>query len=521
MASAPLQPAGEGRARQRTPIGAIEPSGGQEVPGAGQELSPADLGIVSAIPNAAIVVDRDGYVRYANRKAERLLGWPSAGLVGHLVEELVPAEYEARHVTRRRVFHRRPTSRPMGVGRELLCRRRDGSEIPVEISLGSFGEGEGMLVLATLVEISARTQLEHELTDANETLRQRADLLERRADELSLLTELGELLEACETVEEAYAAIERVASDMFATDAGALYVLAPSGTAAEAVAGWGSPRPQESVIAPADCLALRRGRTATLRDDDGGVRCLHVPEQLEVGALCVPLVAHAEAIGVLHLQVRAVPDASADELLGDRQLLLETLARHVSLAVANIRLRASLREQSSRDALTGLFNRRYLEETLDRELRRAMRERRSMGLLMADLDHFKALNDAFGHAAGDETLRRVGAYLAGAVRSEDIACRFGGEEFVIVLPGATIEDCRRRAEAIRAGVSTAAHAGSSAIYPGVTMSVGVAAYPDHGESSGELILAADTAMYRAKSLGRDRVVVAGAPRGLSPTASSG
>ncbi len=511
----------------------MEPSGDYELPGAGQDLSPAELGIVSAIPNSAIVVDRDGSVRYANRKAERLLGWPSGGLVGHLVEELVPAEFEARHVARRRLFHRRPTSRPMGVGRELLCRRRDGSEIPVEISLGSFGEGDGMLVLATLVEISARTLHEHELTDANETLRQRADLLERRADELTLLTELGELLEACETVDEAYAAIERVASEMFATDAGALYVLAPSGTAAEAVAGWGSPWPQESVIAPADCLALRRGRTAILRDDEG-VRCLHVHEQLEVGALCVPLVAHAEALGVLHLQVRAAPDASADAVLGDRQLLLETLARHVSLAVANIRLRTSLREQSSRDALTGLFNRRYLEETLDRELRRAMREHRSMGVLMADLDHFKALNDAFGHAAGDETLRRVGAYLAAAVRSEDIACRFGGEEFVIVLPGATIEDCRRRAEAIRAGVSTAPQAGSAAahavstahtvsaaIYPGVTMSVGVAAYPEHGESSGELLLAADTAMYRAKALGRDRVVVAGAPRGLSPMAGSG
>jgi diguanylate cyclase (GGDEF)-like protein len=195
--------------------------------------------------------------------------------------------------------------------------------------------------------------------------------------------------------------------------------------------------------------------------------------------------------------------------LADREHLVKTLGEQLALALANIRLRATLREQSARDSLTGLFNRRYMEESLDREIRRAAREGYGMGLLMADLDHFKQLNDTFGHAAGDDVLRRVGQFLGTAVRGEDIACRFGGEEFVVILPKASLEDTRRRAETLREGMKLRAAEEPDRPYPAATMSVGVAAYPDHGTSAAELILAADSAMYLAKTQGRDRVVVAG------------
>ena len=255
---------------------------------------------------------------------------------------------------------------------------------------------------------------------------------------MSLLAQMGELLESCQTLEEAYAVIARVAEPLFAGDAGAVYALASSGSVVEAVAVWGNPPPSRSVFSPTDCWALRRGRLHVVQNDDPELRCPHVEEPIAAGLLCGPLVAQTETLGLLHVQVRrrAAGKARAARLAA-RERLVETLGKQLALALGNIRLRATLREQSARDSLTGLFNRRYMEESLDREVRRATREGYGLGVLLADLDNFKQLNDAFGHAAGDAVLRRIGRFLAGAVRGEDIACRFGGEEFVVILPKAS------------------------------------------------------------------------------------
>ena len=189
------------------------------------------------------------------------------------------------------------------------------------------------------------------------------------------------------------------------------------------------------------------------------------------------------------------------------------MGKQLALALANIRLRSTLRDQSVRDALTGLFNRRYMEESLDREIRRAAREGYGLGVLLADLDNFKQLNDAFGHVAGDEVLRRIGRIPGAAVRGEDVACWYGGEEFVLILPKASLDDTCRRAEALREGIKVQRLDEPMALYPTTTMSIGVAAYPEHGTAAAQLILAADSAMYLAKGQGRDRVVVAGRSEG--------
>ena len=185
-----------------------------------------------------------------------------------------------------------------------------------------------------------------------------------------------------------------------------------------------------------------------------------------------------------------------------------TFAAQVGLSIANIRLREALRTQSVRDALTGLYNRRYLEETLEREMRRAARAAQSLGILMIDLDHFKNFNDTYGHDAGDAVLRETGASLTKGIRAEDFVCRFGGEEFVVILPTADLETSRARAERLRTKMRelTIMYQGKSLGM--VTISVGVAAFPEHGTSPKELMAAADAALYEAKRGGRDKVVVA-------------
>jgi diguanylate cyclase (GGDEF)-like protein len=191
-----------------------------------------------------------------------------------------------------------------------------------------------------------------------------------------------------------------------------------------------------------------------------------------------------------------------------RQNLAMAFAESVSLALANLRLRETLRMQSIRDPLTTLFNRRYMEEFFDREMKRATRSQRPIGVILCDLDHFKRYNDTFGHDAGDTLLKETAALLRNLVRGDDIACRYGGEEFLLLMPDASIEITCRRAESLRNTVANlhVEHLGQP-LGP-VTLSAGVAIFPDHGQTTGSLLRAADQALYSAKHSGRNRVVLA-------------
>jgi diguanylate cyclase (GGDEF)-like protein len=220
----------------------------------------------------------------------------------------------------------------------------------------------------------------------------------------------------------------------------------------------------------------------------------------------VPLVAQGESLGVLQLQFPE-PEEGRHDPGGER--LIQLLAENLALALANLKLRETLRYQSIRDPLTGLFNRRYLEESLERELHRARRGKRAVAVLMLDLDHFKRFNDEHGHAAGDALLREVGGLLKNKVRGSDVACRYGGEELAIILPEAELRDAAHRADQIRDAIRRLAIQQAGQTLGSVTVSIGIATYPQHGESVEQLLSQADAALYRAKDLGRDRVELAG------------
>lgn len=169
-------------------------------------------------------------------------------------------------------------------------------------------------------------------------------------------------------------------------------------------------------------------------------------------------------------------------------------------------LQISLREQATRDSLTGLFNRRYLEETLERELSRAAREAASVSLVMVDIDHFKGVNDVFGHDAGDAMLRALSDLLRAQIRQGDIACRYGGDEFVIVLPGAPLQIAYRRAEQWREAFQSL-RVEYEDVELHATLSCGIAAFPSHSRTGDELLHVADKALYTAKAEGRNRAIV--------------
>jgi diguanylate cyclase (GGDEF)-like protein len=261
-----------------------------------------------------------------------------------------------------------------------------------------------------------------------------------------------------------------------------------------------------------DCWALRHGQLHAVTNARMDIICPHwYHEPWPANALCVPMMAQGEWLGVLLLRRPAVQHTEAGGVPArasvTREQLAVTLAGHIGLAVANLRLRESLRSQSVRDALTGLYNRRYLNEALEREIRRAARSNRQLAVILLDVDGFKGLNDTYGHEAGDTFLRELGAFLQKRVREEDVACRYGGDEFVILLTETSLDTARKRARQLRDGIKNLSipHRGQYLAAP--TISLGAALYPEHGASADDLLRSADDALYKAKARGRDCVVI--------------
>jgi diguanylate cyclase (GGDEF)-like protein len=246
--------------------------------------------------------------------------------------------------------------------------------------------------------------------------------------------------------------------------------------------------------------------------------CKHVGDDPEVSTLCVPLLAQGEALGLLHL--RGLGGGSEAWTSGTEQLALNT-AEHLALGLANLRLQERLRRQALRDPLTGLYNRRYLEDQFKRELRRAERRGSAVSVLMLDLDHFKQINDTYGHTGGDRVLVAVADLMRRHVRGEDIVTRYGGEEFAILLVDASLEDALRVGEILRSAVQMLSVSVQGVEVEGLGVSIGVAAHPECGRAVEELLAAADRALYRAKALGRNRVVAAGCAEGREEERAEG
>lgn len=243
--------------------------------------------------------------------------------------------------------------------------------------------------------------------------------------------------------------------------------------------------------------------------------CPHLRSSAWSSHLCVPMQAYGASLGVLVLQGDAPTAALAEEesaaAFAFQRKFVETLTEHLALALANVRLREALRVQSVRDPLTGLFNRRYMEESLERSISGAARHQQSVSVLLLDLDHFKEFNDTHGHAAGDALLREVANFLQTHTRREDVACRYGGDEFVLILPEVSLHAGLARAEQIREAFKGSVEGRENSGRTLPTLTIGLAAAPEHGLSSKVLLEVADAALYKAKRDGRDRVAVGNPP----------
>ncbi len=332
-------------------------------------------------------------------------------------------------------------------------------------------------------------------------------------NQIERLFVMAEMLQSATDREDANEVLRASATQLLPGLGGALYVFNNSRDRLDLSTTWsgdGSMDTHSSLpdhITPGSCWALKRGKPHRNTGIAGALRCAHaIAGQV---TLEIPMAARGELYGLLELTASG---ADAEERMADVQLIAGALADAMSLALSNISLRERLRNQALRDPLTGLYNRRFLEEMIERLAHEADRKRTPLSALMLDLDHFKMLNDQFGHTTGDAVLRQVSNTIMANLRATDVACRYGGEELAILMPDTSLEFATAKAEQIRAAIADMSRDGR---IPPVTASIGIASAPETSARANDLIAAADASLYLAKQQGRDRVV-AGVPRSGAP-----
>jgi len=365
----------------------------------------------------------------------------------------------------------------------------------------------GMLVLFGFLMRDAlmRQRVARQTAQSNERLALTVNSLEDRATESALLTSARDELQLCVDVAQVYQSAAQSLSRLLTGTSGSVCVINNSRQLVETVAQWSSGEDDGQVDdfqTPDACCGLRSGQARWREPGASEIHCTHFAGTPPERYLCLPIVAHGNTLGVVNVRC-ATEDRVRwvkDHMDGLRQLVQLT-----GMAAATLNLRTKLENQSIRDSLTNLFNRHFMQISLERELARAARRKQVLAVLMLDVDHFKKFNDTHGHAAGDAVLKSMAEIFRTSIRTEDIACRYGGEEFTIILPDVTVAVAVDRAESIRRAVENLRLPIDKDVYGEFTVSIGIALFPEDGGASDLLLRRADQALYRAKRQGRNRV----------------
>ena len=436
------------------------------------------------------ITDLRGTILYTNPAEAKMHGYTVDELVGQDLGILAPPEL------------RNPLSvdqmRKRQHLRESINIRKDGSIFPVRLMSNIINNAQGDPVsIVTMCEDITENKR------ASEKLRQ-------HSRELALLNHLSDSLQECDEEEKTYPIVAEVCQKLFPSDSGCLCIMKHAGDAMMVVTSWGTPPKQEEKSEEGTMRHSDQDEPSEIPTEPSFLCPHHVYNSYQE-CLSIPIVASDEILGLLSLCFPKCwpgqPENDYPQETRSKQMLLTRIARHYALALVNLRLREQLKIEAMHDPLTGLYNRRYMEDSLKREAYRAKRQNGHIGIIMLDIDHFKLFNDLHGHKVGDMVLRELGQFLKTRVRGEDIACRYGGEEFLLILPNTTIEITTQRAEELRLGIKDL-----QVIHEGkqfrITISAGVAALPSHGSDMTNVVHHSDLALYQAKNQGRDRVIVA-------------
>ncbi len=331
------------------------------------------------------------------------------------------------------------------------------------------------------------------------------DCLNKQSENSELIQKFSQALTTCESRDELVGIISSMCGHLFGEHTfGALAVSPPSLDTIEVIATWGATWPGDERFQPRDCWGFRRGGVHLSKNHGMEISCNHLDIEDGDAVQCVLLQSQGVSLGALHIGANEETFNSSSF-----QNKIYTITEQLCLTISNLNLRVKLEQQAIRDPLTTLYNRRYLDDSFSRELTRAERKKSEMAVMMIDIDHFKVFNDTYGHDAGDYVIKKFGHLLASMVRGEDISCRYGGEEFTLVLNEIDQQSAAKRAQVLLEATRDLELQLHSQSLGQITISMGIAMYPQHGKTQSELIKAADEALYIAKEGGRNQFRVAG------------
>ncbi len=465
--------------------------------------------LIQNSPLAIIVLDRQGSVELVNSAFEKLFQYDRHELASIDIGRMGTSGEKTDAARLLPQIFAGDT-----VHRTVQQKRKDGQIIDLAlhgVPLLVRGEVRGAYLIYE--DISEQIRASEAQRQHTESLNRLVKELELRTQQITSLNEMGSLLASSGTVEEACFVVSNSMPKLFPEAAsGALYLFRSSRDLIETAVRWGRQDHLRPTFPPETCWSLRRGLPHWSGTSASGISCSHLASSIATEAICVPMIAQGNTIGVLHLEFDKPAELQfpfETEVVREMlQRLVVSAASQIALSLASLQLRETLREQSIRDPLTRLFNRRFLEESFERELQLAGRKNQSIAVLFLDLDHFKRFNDTFGHQAGDMVLQSLADLFRNFFRSTDICCRYGGEEFAIILPESTSQDAAMRANALRVEVKSLRLHHKKQSLGEVTLSIGIAAFPEHGSTSSELLKIADRCLYESKARGRDVVTVA-------------
>ncbi len=444
--------------------------------------------LIEASLDPLVTISADGKIMDVNSATEKVTGVPRKELIGSDFSNYFTDPQKARDGYRLAFSQGKVTDYPLAI-----C-HVSGKITEVLYNATVYRDEDDNIagIFAAARDITALNKAQREL--------------EAAILHMELVREMTDLLQSCQKMDEAYPIMKAAFVRLFPESSGGLYMLDAAGNSLVLEDSWGDTR-LEAVFNPDECWGMRRGRIHIARCGNSiNPSCGHVCSE-SVPYLCIPLLAHTRGLGLIYIEPRFA-DPNGDDI--ERTLsIAEAAADSARLALANLTLREELHELSIRDPLTGLFNRRFLEEVLDREILRMGRSNKKLAVEMIDIDHFKVFNDNYGHDAGDEVLTKTGQLMNGFREGSDIVCRYGGEEFVVVTSEVDPDKILRRLEHLRMEVEHLHVKFGNQQLPELSVSIGVAIFPEHGNNRTELLNRADQALYVAKEAGRNRLIVAG------------
>lgn len=465
------------------------------------------------------ILDRVGRISLVNPRLADMMGMPADQIKGRALLEMVP---EAERPDIINLLQRQQR----GEAARTLCHllRPDGELIAVQISSTPITrDGTAGSSLSVITDLSDQMKIQDQLrrvaADLQEQVQGRtlayrdtaarlAAMLETSRNQsraYSILQDLNDMLQTCSTPYEAARVAGEFAIKLFHADSGSLYTVEPGQSTFHILGSWGLQNETADTLNLNDCWGLRQNQAYPHSDNQIGIRCRHLSIGPNRHSCCMPMFANGQATGLICLRSDQPFIGANTEHSAANQKIRRLFASSVAQFMANLTLRQTLEQASLRDPLTNLFNRRYFNEQLLIEFERASRARSPLAIQMVDIDHFKRLNDRYGHEAGDRVLRQVADVLTQNARAGDIVCRWGGEEFLILMPGLNGTSAKRRADEIRRSVHEQVQTVNGSP---VSISIGVAAYPEHASDPDGLINVSDRALYASKGAGRNRVTMA-------------